>query len=142
MYYFLRNHGMNVKIHHFSIRLCALSQTTLNENVALPFYIYGFILQEALVINYYYWKLYKNIFSQKEYRGSHFIVLANILIHWKVLQTMLQLCNHIYSFVAAKFWKCLLMVIFDASNRGRAILSIKLKSYNCCVCWELRMLQQ
>ncbi len=27
MHYFLRNHGMNVKIHNFSIRLCVLSQT-------------------------------------------------------------------------------------------------------------------
>ncbi len=31
MRYFLRNHGTNVKIHHFSIRLCVLSRTTVQQ---------------------------------------------------------------------------------------------------------------
>ncbi len=45
-------------------------------------------------------------------------MLTNILIHLKVLQIMLKLCNHIHSFVVAEFWKCALLVIFDASNSG------------------------
>ncbi len=31
MHYFLRNHGMNVKIHNFSLRLCVLNRTTVQR---------------------------------------------------------------------------------------------------------------
>ncbi len=37
MYHFLRNHGMNVKIHHFSIRLCVLSRTTVQQKCGVAF---------------------------------------------------------------------------------------------------------
>ncbi len=46
MHYFLRNYGMNAKIHNFSVRLYELGSTT---EAQLPtFYIHGFILEEAL----------------------------------------------------------------------------------------------
>ncbi len=37
MHYFLRNHRMNVKIHHFSIRLCVLSRTTVQQKCGVAF---------------------------------------------------------------------------------------------------------
>ncbi len=37
MYSFLRNHGMNVKTHHFSIKLCVLSWTTVQRKCAIAF---------------------------------------------------------------------------------------------------------
>ncbi len=37
MHYFLRNRGMNVKIHHFSVRLCVLSQTTVQQKCGVAF---------------------------------------------------------------------------------------------------------
>ncbi len=46
MLYFLRNRGMNVKFHHFFIKLCVLVEPRFNKNAALPFYIHGF---EALI---------------------------------------------------------------------------------------------
>ncbi len=37
MHYFLRNHGMKAKIHHFSIKLCVLSRTTVQRKCRVAF---------------------------------------------------------------------------------------------------------
>ncbi len=47
MHYFLKNHGMNVKIHHSPKGNVDWVGPQFSENVALPFYIHGFILYEA-----------------------------------------------------------------------------------------------
>ncbi len=37
MHYFLRNHGINVKIHNFFIGLCVLSRTTVQQKCSVAF---------------------------------------------------------------------------------------------------------